>query len=166
MDPLLWALDHWIWITGVALTALVAVASVLFMRRRKRAPAEPVVEVPPVPLHERVLAAMDALERERLWQLGEHKAYQSRLTDLVRGYIEERFQVPALERTTDELMKELRVSPLTMEQQALLGNMLRLADMVKFAKALPAPQENEQMLISARRFVLDTANTIAHEARA
>ncbi len=34
--------------------------------------------------------------------------------------------------------------------------MLRLADMVKFAKALPSPQENEQMMVSAVRFVQET----------
>lgn len=151
--------EHWAWIAGGGTLAL-AVALVLLvlrrMRKEKPAPEAPVIDVP---LHERVLAALEALGRERLWQQGEHKAYQSRLTDLLRGYVEERFQVPALERTTEELLHELRVSPLSTEQQNLLGNMLRLADMVKFAKALPTPQENEQMMSSALRFVRDTTPT-------
>ena len=65
--------------------------------------------------------------------------------------------MPALESTTDELLHELRVSPLNTDQQNLLGNMLRLADLVKFAKALPSPQENEQMMANALRFVQETA---------
>ncbi|MBK8500308.1 MAG: hypothetical protein IPL52_16185 [Flavobacteriales bacterium] len=153
---------HWEWFAaGGAMVLAVALVLLVLRRMRRKQPAQeaPVMDVP---LHERVLAALDALDRERLWQQGEHKAYQSRLTDLLRGYIEERFQVPALERTTDELLYELRVSPLNTEQQNLLGNMLRLADMVKFAKALPSPQENEQMMSSALRFVRDTMPT--HDA--
>ena len=150
---------HWKWFAGGG-AAVLAVALVLLLLRRTRR-EKPEKEAPSitVPLHERVLAALDALDRERLWQQGEHKAYQSRLTDLLRGYIEERFQVPALERTTDDLLHELRVSPLGSEQQKLLANMLRLADLVKFAKAQPAPQENEQMMSSALRFVRDTTPT-------
>ncbi|MBK7382088.1 MAG: hypothetical protein IPI81_01965 [Flavobacteriales bacterium] len=164
-DPLIWLVDHWTWVTGVLLLGAIAAAIVILLGKRKV--KEVVVEAAALPpLHERVLAAFDTLERERLWQHGDHKAYHSRLTDLLRGYIEERYNIPALESTTDELMHELRVSPLTSEQQGLLGNMLRLADMVKFAKALPAPEENEQMITSARRFVFGTAPTIFHEARA
>ncbi|MFZ1693871.1 MAG: hypothetical protein WAT74_11780 [Flavobacteriales bacterium] len=158
-SPLWWAMQHWTWIAGALATALL-VALIVFLVRRKREPAqEAIPQEERVELHQRVLAQLDALERERLWQQGLHKPYQSRLTDLLRGYIEERYEVPALERTTDELLLELRVSPLSSEHQALLGNMLRAADMVKFAKALPGPQENEQLMASARRFVIATAST-------
>ena len=130
---------------------------ILLVRRLRR--KQPLVQAPVIelPLHERVLQQLAALDKERVWQQGDHKAYQSRLTDLLRGYIEERYQVPALESTTDELLHELRVSPLNTDQQNLLGNMLRLADLVKFAKALPSPQENEQMMANALRFVQETA---------
>jgi hypothetical protein len=100
---------------------------------------------------------MRALEDQRLWQQGDHKAYHSKLTDILRGYIEERYQVPALESTTDELIKELRVSSLPTEQRDRLENMLRLADLVKFAKTLPSPQENEQMMAGGIQFVETTA---------
>jgi len=158
-SPLWWAMQHWTWIAGALATALL-VALIVFLVRRTREPAqEAIPQEARVELHQRVLAQLDALEQERLWQQGLHKPYQSRLTDLLRGYIEERYQVPALERTTDELLHELRVSPLSSEHQALLGNMLRAADMVKFAKALPGPQENEQLMASARRFVIATASS-------
>ncbi|MBK6343987.1 MAG: hypothetical protein IPF41_15765 [Flavobacteriales bacterium] len=161
-----WARQQWKWIAGAALTVLLAAAVLLLIRRMRKVPQEPVKEEAPMALHQRVLAALDALEQERLWQQGQHKAYQSRLTDLLRGYIEERYQVPALERTTDELMHELRVSPLSNDHQVLLGNMLHNADLVKFAKALPSPQENEQLMASARRFVMATAETDPAHAKA
>lgn len=158
-SPLWWVRQHWTWVAGAA-GILIAAALTLLLVRRIRRPSEPVavpIEVPP--LHQRILAQLDALEHERLWQQGQHKAYQSRLTDLLRAYIEERYEVPALERTTDELMHELRVSPMSSDHQALLANMLRNADLVKFAKWLPSPQENEQLMASARRFVTSTAIT-------
>lgn len=151
-----WVREHAAWLAGAA--TIVAMAwLVLFLRKRKPTKAEVAAPVIILPLHEQVLAQLQALERERLWQQGEHKAYQSRLTDILRGYIEERYRVPALERTTDELLHELRVSPMDAEHQKLLANMLRAADMVKFAKAVPSPLENEQMMNSALRFVLETA---------
>lgn len=159
-----WASEHWPWMAGIGGIAVLT-ALLLFLLKRRKQPEAP-VEAPEVPIHARYLAALEALEKERLWQQGEHKAYQSRLTDLLRAYIEERYHVPALERTTDELMHELRVSPLNTEQQATLGNMLRLADMVKFAKATPTAIENEQMMTGALRFVRDTAPTeTTHAAR-
>jgi hypothetical protein len=161
-----WAQQRWKWIAGAGLAALIGAAVLLLIRRMRKAPQQPVKEEAPIALHQRVLAQLDALEQERLWQQGQHKAYQSRLTDLLRGYIEERYRIPALERTTDELMHELRVSPLSNDHQVLLGNMLHAADMVKFAKALPSPQENEQLMASARRFVMATAETVSAHAKA
>lgn len=151
-----WVRENAVWIAGAGAVALAAVALFLLVARmRRKKPATAVERI--VPLHERILGLLDALDKERLWQQGDHKAYQSRLTDLVRGYIEERYQVPALERTTDELMQELRVSAMSEEHRTQLSNMLHLADMVKFAKALPSPAENEQMMIGAVRFVQSTA---------
>lgn len=151
-----WIREHWAWFAaGGATLALISIGLYFLLRKQKptRTSGPPPVAIP---LHERVLAALGVLEKERLWQQGDHKGYHSRITDLLRGYIEERYRVPALESTTDELIKELRVSALSPDQRGQLENMLRLADMVKFAKTLPSPQENEQMMAGATRFVRET----------
>ena len=150
------------------LGALVLIIAGLFYltRKRKTVPA-PVVEAPLEPVHLRTLRSLRELDASRLWQQGEHKAYHSRITDLLRSYIEERYQVPAMESSTDELLQELGVSPMNNEQRTHLENMLRLADLVKFAKAMPTPAENEQMMAGAIRFVeatLSNANTQQHVA--
>lgn len=152
-----WLQDHAWWVGGSLALAVLATLLWSYFRTRVRAPTEAVVPGNAIPLHERVLNELRTLEAERVWQQGLHKVYHSRLTDLLRGYIEERYQVPALERTTDELLHELRVSPLTGDQRTQLANMLRLADMVKFAKATPTPAENERMMSAAMRFVRDTS---------
>jgi len=155
---LFWAREHWIWIAGGLAVVMLAVLLLIYFKRRSVRPLPTLVDAPAIPLHERVLGELRQLEGERIWQQGLHKTYHSRLTDLLRGYIEERYRVPALESTTDELVHALRVSPLNREQQERLENMLRLADMVKFAKATPTPIENEQMMSAALRFVEETAD--------
>lgn len=150
-----WIREHLLWIGGTI--ALLVLAMVLYRYSKKARTIAPLAAgTQETSLHQRIIEALQALDRDRIWQQGDHKGYHSRLTDLLRSYLEERYQVPALESTTDELLRELRVSPLNADQRGRLENMLRLADMVKFAKALPSPQENEQMMVSAVRFVQET----------
>lgn len=145
------------WLLGglAVLIAILLIAKALRRRRSQARTSEK--EAPPLPLHERVIAELQAVEAQRLWQAGDHKTYQARVTDILRGYIEERYTVPALERTTDELLKELRLSSMEQDQRIRLANMLRLADLVKFAKGIPSAVENERSMIEAIRFVQGTA---------
>lgn len=154
-NALFWAQENWIPIAGGM--ALLALALFLILRKPTVRKPEHQIEQPPIAVHQRITAALLQLKEQKLWQQGMHKQYQSQLTDLLREYIEERYEVPALERTTDELLNELRVSSLAQEQQILLGNMLRAADLVKFAKAIPSAEENEAMMAQALRFVEATA---------
>lgn len=155
-DPIMWAALNWHWIVA----AILIVAAIWYAWRKWRsrdrsAPAPPPVKE--LPLHERILQQLQELDAAKLWQQGDHKQYHSRLTDLLRTYIEERYRVPAMESTTDELLRELRVSSMNREHQQHLRNMLELADMVKFAKAVPTREENEMMMHGAIRLVQETA---------
>lgn len=153
-----WLQQHWTWIAaGVALLGLI-ISAIIYFRKRRKPKASTPSPVAQRPVHERFLELLDRIESEQLWQAGDHKAHQSQVTDAVRGYIEERYDIPALERTTDELAQAIRVTTLSPEQQQLLANMLRAADLVKFAKAVPSPAENEQLLRSARDFIHATTN--------
>jgi len=160
-----WWKQNWPYVAGAA--GLIAVLAFVVWRLRNRPVRTDVPEpvTPPLPLHERVLQALDDLERRRLWQDGQVKEHHSELTDILRGYIEERYGVPALERTTDELLGELRVSPMTRDAQESLGNLLRLADLVKFAKYTALPAENEQALRTARELVVRTRPQPSHAPR-
>ncbi|MDX9751395.1 MAG: hypothetical protein RBT71_09980 [Flavobacteriales bacterium] len=153
-----WLVRHYGPWAAAALALVVLLVSAV-RRLRQRRPSAPAPAPAPAqePPHVRALAGLRAVEAERLWQDGHHKEHHDRITDLLRAYIEERYQVPALERTTSELVQELRTSALPAEQQRSLHGMLTLADMVKFAKLVPAPTENEALLRDAVRFVESTA---------
>jgi hypothetical protein len=161
-----WFRGNWYWIVAILALGAFLYWLAAFIRDRQQYRPLPVSTAPEPPLHERILARLKELEDRRLWQNGLHKEYHSTLTDLLRHYIEERYGVAAMERTTDELMRELRVSPLDKDQLIRLRNMLELSDMVKFAKAVPSPEENEQMMLGAVRLVKETARQTSIPAHA
>ena len=152
-----WLRENWPWVAGGA-AALAALATfIIWLVRRKRKPRKVVETVEPEkPSHERALLALEVLDQKRLWQQGLVKDYHSGVTDILRGYIEERFGVPAMESTTDELIAALGVSSMNSGQHEQLTNLLRMADMVKFAKWTPLPAENEQLMIGAVKLVQQT----------
>lgn len=154
-----WLRDHWPWLAGGAAAIAIIVGTIIWWRRRARRPKAAAAPPPPaLPLHVRTLNALQELEAKKLWQQGMVKEYQSAVTDVLRGYIEQRFQVPALESTTDDLLAALRLSSMNGTQREQLANMLRMADMVKFAKWTPLPTENEQLMAAAVKLVQQTAD--------
>jgi hypothetical protein len=144
--------DYWPVFLGVGLLVLAGLAFSFWRNRAARqAPAPP---PPPVPPHERALQRLAELDAKQLWQAGEIKAFQTELTYILRAYLEERFDVPALESTTRQLERDLeRRRLLGTEQRRDLAELLRLADTVKFAKAEPPADVHQRGLDRVRAFV-------------
>ena len=157
-----WLREHWPWVAGgAAVAAILAWAIAWYVRRARRPKSVAVPAAPEKPLHVRTLLALEEVEKKKLWQQGLVKEYHSTVTDILRGYIEERFQVPALESTTDDLLGILRMSSMGAGQREQLANLLRMADMVKFAKWTPLPTENEQLLAGAVKLVQQTSDALS-----
>ena len=83
------------------------------------------------------------------WQNKQVKEYYRELTEIVRGFIERELKVPALESTTDELIEILtdfndsKSISTTKENIKKLRDLLREADLVKFAKSKPMSEQIE-----------------------
>jgi len=120
---------------------------------KKEAPPPPVVIRP---AHEIALDALGKLKEEKLWQQGQVKEYQSRLTYIIREYLENRYEVPALESTTDEIQRSLKQVDFDSSWKDKLSNILQVADLVKFAKAKPPADFHDQVWKEAEDFVLAT----------
>lgn len=140
---------------GILLVLIVFLIWYLF-KNRKKTIAEIITKVPYIPPHEKALQALQSLEKEKLWQQGQFKAYYSGISDIIRGYIEERYQVQALEHTTEETLRGLRSENLSKELEDKLRSMLELSDLVKFAKLQPVSMENENIIKQAYQFVNET----------
>ena len=109
-----------------------------------------------IPPHEIALSKLQTLRGKELWQQGEIKAYQSELTYIIREYLEGRYDISALETTTDEIISQI-VNKITNQGHVLaLKEILQVADMVKFAKAKPSENIHESFMVKAEEFVVDT----------
>jgi hypothetical protein len=129
------------------------------LRKRKKGEKPFVPSAPPRPAHETAIEQLEALAKEKLWQQGKHKQYHSRLSDIVRAYIESRFAIRALELTTDETLQSFRPVVISESQREQLTQMLRLSDLAKFAKLEPLAHENELSMQNAFEFIRSTVQT-------
>jgi hypothetical protein len=139
----------------LAALLLVAAAVVAVVRYRKRKPAAPVAAapVPERPAHVIALEELARLKEQRLWQQGLVKAYYSELTGVLRRYFENRYAIQALEQTTGEIMASLDRHPSSAPARAEIEGLLRMADLVKFARLEPGTADHEEGLRTAYEVV-------------
>ncbi len=148
----------------LGLLALAFIAFVLFKRLAKKEPVFVKKEKPKEPAHIIAIRQLDALKEAKIWQKGEVKTYYSSLTDIVRTYLEDRFEVGAMELTTDEIMDEVRLlSEIAKDKRQTLQEVLTRADFIKFAKGGALPEENEQSMQFAYDFV-ETTKVVPEQA--
>src|SRR5262249_30615438 len=84
--------------------------------------------------------------------------FYTRLSDVLRRYLELRYHLPAPEQTTLEFLEQMQRAPqLQPEQQVLLRDFLERCDLVEFARARPSPEECRTDVERARAFVEQTA---------
>jgi hypothetical protein len=142
----------WLWL---ALAAAVAggVAWWLWKRRQPAAVAAPLTLPSPLEI------ALAALQRLRQDEPPVEEFY-TRLSDIVRHYIEDQFGLRAPERTTEEFLAE---ATLPAEHMQSLGAFLAEADLVKFARHRPGKQDMERAFGAAEKFVCDTSAAINHQ---
>ena len=144
----------WLVIAVIAAVVLYILARFLPrnpLRRFVRPPA------PPEPAHVIALRELNALHAEELWQKGETKEYYSRLSDILRRYIDNRYGISSPELTTDETVRMLQKAAVTgAGQMTLVKELLSVSDMVKFAKYVPESGLHERYHADAVRFVEET----------
>jgi hypothetical protein len=117
---------------------------------------------PEIQLIQKILPHLLALDRlnqlksEQLWQAGAFKAYHIQISDIIREYIENRFQIPVKESTTDEIKHLLKRIRIEKHIRTEIIESLRVSDLVKFAKAIPLSEENERCMDIAFQLVEQT----------
>lgn len=100
--------------------------------------------------YEEAMVKLNELDEKLLWQNNKVKEYYSELTDIIRNYIERELKVPALEKTSDEIVEMLKdfneaeTILTTKENIQKLRGLFTEADLVKFAKSKPLAPEIEE----------------------
>lgn len=139
----------------VVLLAAIVVIIVLIIRWRKNKKL-PIDEKYLLPPHEWALKELYKLKQQKLWQNGNIKEYYVQLSDILRNYIELRFNIPALENTTEELMSAMHKGIIHKKQKESINQFLMLSDFVKFAKANPDATDNENAITTVETFIQET----------
>ena len=114
---------------------------------------KPVVKDPP---HIVALRSLEKTRAQKLWQAGKQKQFYTQVTDALRQYIADRFDVAALEQTSAEMFRDLQDKDIEPELKEKLKDLFTTADFVKFAKHTASDQENENAIPTAIRFVNET----------
>jgi len=145
------------WILLIAIIGAAVWFGIRLYRKLKKSKTgvEPVIN--PDPAHIIAFRELEKLKEEQLWQKGEIKYYYTRLTEILRQYLENRYMVYSLELTTSETLEALVKTGF---KKDLLYNKLKTvlngADLVKFAKYNPEPMENESHFQNSWDFVSAT----------
>jgi hypothetical protein len=143
-------------ILAAILASVALLALVWWLRRRRlRLPVDPslsVVRAVRSP-YETALAKLADLRAAAAWTKGRVPDHYVALSLILREYLEERFEVPALESTTDQLPALLRTLGFAPGRIEELVSFARTADLVKFAKFLPDVLECERALEQVRLLV-------------
>ncbi len=128
-------LSH-LFLSAALVLVLLLVAGIMFWLHRRR--TRHLTAAPPKPAHQRAFEELEALTRDQLLEKGIIREYFFRLSEIFRRYIEQRFHIPAVERTTEELLPDIITSrEFSSAIKAEIRDILRFADLVKFAKVCP-----------------------------
>lgn len=141
IEPSIWQ-DYLPQMLG-GLAVLLAIGGLIWWFNRKKQPEKTVKTIAqtlsPAQL---ALQKIEKLRTERLWQQGKVKAYYSELTFVLREYLENEYQIQALEHTSDEIIAQLNAKGDNLPIKSI-EDLLKMADMVKFAKASPDETAHE-----------------------
>lgn len=138
---------------AISVIALAALFIYYLWRRKQNKPLLPKIVKPSLPAWQIALKELENLSEQKLWQNGRIKPYYSELSDILRRYLENQHMIPAVEMVTDEILDSCRENAAVQNSTEQLGRLLRLADLVKFAKEIPTAPQNEQSLKDAVSFV-------------
>ena len=149
-----WMADYGLWI----LLCLIAVGAgiYVYLRYKKQGRILPMPVKREEPPYEMAIRQLDELKGESLCERGEEKQYYTRLTDILRVYLQRRFGINAMEMTTTQIRHALHHNEETRLSEKQLSKVLEMADFVKFAKVRPLPDDNIAAMRSAVQFVEET----------
>ena len=114
---------------------------------------KPVVQDPP---HIVALRSLEKTRAQKLWQNGKQKQFYTQVTDALRQYIADRYDVAALEQTSSEMFRDLADKNIAPDLMDKMKDLFTTADFVKFAKHTASDQDNENAIPTAIRFVNET----------
>ncbi len=152
-----WITEYWVWyLLGLLVIAGGICGYLIFTKKMTVAILPQKKRLPPDQV---ALTRLNELKDAQLWEKGQEKEYYTRLIDILREYLQERFGINAMEMTSSQILKALRSNEETRMPQKYMERVVEIADYVKFAKVRPMPDDNVRSWQNALQFVEDTKPT-------
>jgi hypothetical protein len=158
--------SNWYWFLIIGLIIIIVILIIKYKNRPIEEKPEPKIIIP---AHIKALEVLNELKKNSAWESSNKKQYYSDLTDAVRLYLEDRYKILALEKTTKEIITELKLTNISVDDKYFLKEILRQADFVKFAKFSPSNDDGLSALNKSFEFVektkinnLESKNTENH----
>lgn len=145
--------DWTLWVLLGLLAAAAIVALVFAYINYRRTGAILMYKPKPVDPYAEAMAALGTLRQRRLAESGKEKEYYTALIDILRVYLQRRFNINAMEMSSTQILDSLRRNPETRDNQPRIKQILDIADIVKFAKVRPMPDDNIKSFNTVEQFV-------------
>ena len=143
---------------GLLIAAIIALAIYMYVRWKQNKPLFFAAK-PKDPPYVVALRDLEKIKAEKLWQNNKVKLYYTKITDVLRVYLNGQFGIQAMEQTSEEILQSLQSVGIEEALHRQLREMLTVSDLVKFAKYLPEMHENENALTIVNDFVQQTKPT-------
>lgn len=130
----------WLWWAILAGTLLLGTGGVIWLSRQQG------YQPPPLPPHEWFAREYNKLSLQKLLEKQEYKAHYFALSELFRGYLERRYNFPALESTTEEIFQWLRQQEgFSSDIGRDIRKILQSMETIKFAGHIPDQTESSDI---------------------
>ena len=129
---------NWWWWYAIAGSVVLLILIIYLLRRKKPVvkTAEPIIDP-----YEEAMKQLEKLQHEK----ADQKQYHSRLVDIFRVYVSKKKGIHSLQKTTDDLVVQLKIIFVDKARFEKLAQALRLSDFVKFAKYIPSGEEDRNV---------------------
>jgi hypothetical protein len=126
----------------ILIAATVLIIALMFLLLRKKRKITPIASKPPVDPYQEAMRQLEMLQKQNLTAV----EFYSKVVDIFRYYILYRNNILSLQKTTDDLVLQLKQIGLEKNQFEELAQSLRLSDFVKFAKYKPSKEDDDLFL--------------------
>jgi hypothetical protein len=138
--------EWWWYPAGAGLLLLLLL--IYFLTRKKT--VKTALAAPPPDPYKEAMEDLDKLQKNK----PAAKQYYSELTEIFRLYIFKKKNILSLQKTTDDLVAQLKTIGMGKDDFDKLSQALRLSDFVKFAKYTPSPEDDKTCLEEIRNSIM------------
>ena len=145
--------NYWLWLMPAAILLLALLGYLGYRIYLKIKKIQELAQAPLPPWAE-ALNSLNSLPFKEWLDKGQVQRYYYALSEIIKRYIERRFEFNAMEQTTTEIIHDLKTNKILYREE--FGGFLHKADRVKYAKLIPTYQEIEEALKQAKELVHKT----------